>query len=135
MNSDLQVLSPSDFKILRKWHEGTYHSPVKIANIEGKGKGVVACMDIKKSEFICEYSGDIIPISFKLNELQKNYVFQLAYGPSSKEDFVICPLKSWSLGNILNHSKEESANVVSYRVLTSEGVVILLIAKKAIKKG
>jgi hypothetical protein len=35
----------------------------------------------------------------------------------------------------LNHSKEEEANVISYRVLTSEGVVILLIAKKAIKKG
>jgi SET domain-containing protein len=67
LNADLQVISPSDSKILKKWHDGTYHSPVKIVEIEGKGKGVVACMNIMKNEFITEYSGDIIPVSFKLN--------------------------------------------------------------------
>jgi len=35
----------------------------------------------------------------------------------------------------LNHSEEKKANVSSYRVLTPQGIVILLVAKKRIKKG
>jgi hypothetical protein len=36
-----------------------------------KGSGVVAGLNIKKSELICEYSRDIVPTSYKRNKMKE----------------------------------------------------------------
>lgn len=84
MNEDLSIIAESDWKILQKWYGYEYHSPISIQEMgDNKGKGVRAIMPIKKNEFICEYAGDVYPRSFRKNEKDKEYIFQLSYGPKS----------------------------------------------------
>ena len=74
-------------------------------------------------------------MSFKMTKFEEEYAFQLSYGPSAKEEFIVCPIQHWSLGNIFNHSPEKQANLRSCRLLTPDGIVIALIAKKYIYAG
>ena len=69
------------------------------------GLGVKAIFPIIKSYFICEYAGDVLPMSFP--DKDPDYTFQLSYGPKSDQEFEICPKKHWSLGNYINHAREE----------------------------
>lgn len=131
LNGDVEVMHVKDYKILQEWEAGQYNPPVKICDIEGKGKGVVAAKDLHPGNFICTYSGDIYPTSLPKSS---EYYFQISYGPRASEDFGICPDKHWSLGNYINHSDEE-ANMESRKFLTKNGLVIILSCKKKIIKG
>lgn len=94
-----------DNEILQKYYDGKYLTPVTIFKTEKIGYGVKAILPIPKNYFICEYAGDVVPMSYPKKD--KDYAFQLSYGPKSDQEFEICPIRHWSLGNYINHGSEK----------------------------
>ena len=73
-----------------------------------------------------------MPVSMKKSS---EYLFQLTYGPRASEEYEVCAIKHWTLGNYFNHSNEKN-NLVSRRLLTKNGVVIVIsVGQEKIKAG
>lgn len=89
-------------------------------------------MDLNPGNFICTYSGDIVPLCLKKSS---EYAFQFTYGPRASEEYEVCALRHWTLGNHFNHSNEKN-NIVATRLLTINGVVIVIsVGKEKVKAG
>ena len=96
------------------------------------GLGVRAVLKIPRDYLICEYAGDVLPVSYPKDS---SYAFQLSYGPKVDQEFEISPQKHWSLSNFVNHGNKKHVNLKTARVLTPGGVVILLITSREVKQG
>ncbi len=96
--------------------------------------GAFASRDIKKSEYICKYSGDIVSLSYKESNGLSEYAFEYCEGPTAETTFLVCPQGNWSIGNLINHSKQK-CNVKSFKYISRKGVEIMIFAMKNIKRG
>jgi SET domain-containing protein len=108
---------------------------------KGKGHGVFTTAPLKPLTLLARYSG-VVEMNHLTNMIKNtdqtthNDIFTLIETKNSKYDRVVNPSSHCNLGRFLNHSKKQSQNVRSIRIVNpNDDMEILLYTCCPVKKG
>lgn len=113
---------------------------LKVVDIEGKGRGVVATKPFKRGDFVVEYAGDLIDPDTAKNkeELYASnpdvgcYMYYFIY--QNKKYCVDATAESGKLGRLLNHSSK-CGNCMTKVIGIGDRPYLILLAARDIKIG
>lgn len=107
--------------------------PGSIENVAGKGRGVIATRDIKKSEIVAMYPGRLVTQA-EIIDGYKNcqYIFNFQDGPTPFASWAIVPEGVAHLGMFINHG---TPNVTPSRFWSAKGPILLFISLRKITMG
>jgi hypothetical protein len=107
--------------------------PGIVEAVPGKGRGVIASRDIKKSEIVAIYPGRLVCQAEIIDQYKNcHYIFNFQDGPTPFSSWAIVPEAVGHIGMFVNHGK---ANVIPSRFWSAKGPVLLLISLRKIAMG
>ncbi|XP_041956902.1 lysine methyltransferase 5Ab [Alosa sapidissima] len=112
---------------------------LEVRHLEGKGRGVFACKDFRKSQFVVEYHGDLVEmVEAKRREVMYAqdpttgcymYYFQFL----SKTYCVDATMETDRLGRLINHSKSGNCQTKLHSIGGTPHLI--LVASRDIRSG
>lgn len=114
--------------------------PLKIANVPGKGKGIIATKNIYQGDFVVEYAGDLIAshLAVKRNAMyEKNpnagsYMFEFMF--EGRKHCIDATKDTGRFGRLVNHSRK-NPNCDMKMLVIEKVPKLILFAAKNIKYG
>lgn len=113
---------------------------LKVTEIEGKGRGVVATKPFHRGDFVVEYAGDLIDLSLakkredKYSEDSDVGCYMYYFNHNNRRYCVDATAESGQLGRLLNHSKSHS-NCYTKVIGIGKRPYLILMAAGNIKVG
>lgn len=112
---------------------------LKVANFEGKGRGIIAERRFERGEFVIEYVGDLISTT-EAAEREKRYALDenagcyMYYFKHKNQQYCIDATEdTGKLGRLVNHSR--TGNLMTKVVVIKQKPHLVLIAKDDIEPG
>jgi len=110
-----------------------------LRKVEGKGYDVVADKEIAEKSLICEYVGEVVTLRecIELEKRRRNdSLMELQAGKNADETLIIRPERFTNMARFINGvKKDKDGNIATMKLLCRGKPVVLLVAKRKIKKG
>ncbi|XP_055626758.1 histone-lysine N-methyltransferase PR-Set7 [Toxorhynchites rutilus septentrionalis] len=114
-------------------------SGLKIANFEGKGRGIITTRAFSKGEFVVEYIGDLITVA-EAKQREQMYAeddntgcYMYYFKHKNVQHCIDATAESGKLGRLVNHSR--NGNLMTKTVSINNRPHLVLIAKEDIAEG
>lgn len=114
-------------------------SGLKIANFEGKGRGIITTRPFMKGEFVVEYIGDLITVA-EAKQREQIYAeddntgcYMYYFKHQNVQHCIDATAETGKLGRLVNHSR--NGNLMTKTVSLNKRPHLVLIAKDDIPEG